>query len=224
MGVLAGQQDLITKIICEWTKANGAGALPLELAWLAVHAGIKVPQEQYPPRVSPPRLRHDKCDKVNTPPKAALEPVEGALTSKCFVLTGTWPDLGRGNSLELGKDKLKAMIEDSGGSVIKAISCLTNALVVGDNPGPKMVQEVHEQNVAIVDVNQLKDLIYGTHTLEDLLQGTYPAAAVAALSKSNIQVQRQSTSPDHLAQAAKGTARVMIPGQEADVRIGHSNG
>jgi BRCT domain type II-containing protein len=116
------------------------------------------------------------------------------------------------------------MIEDSRGSVTKAISCLTNALVVGDNPGPKKVEEVHKQNVAIVDVNQLNDLIYGTRTLEDLLQGTYPAVAVAALSKSNIQVQCQSTSPDHLAQAAKGTAGDTIPGREADVRIGHSNG
>ncbi len=150
--------------------------------------------------------------------------MEGALTRKCFVLTGTWPDLGGGNSLELGKDKLKAMIEDSGGSVTKAISSLTNALVVGDIPGPKTVQEGHEQNVVIVEVNQLKDLIYGTRTLEDLLQGTYPAAAVAALSKSNIQMQHQSTSPDHLAQAAEGTAGDTIPGQEADVRIGHSNG
>ncbi len=146
--------------------------------------------------------------------------MEGALTSKRFILTGTWPYLGGGNSLELGKDKLKAMIEDSEGSVTKAISCLTNA----DNPGPKTVQEANEQNVAIGDVNQLKDLIYGTRTLEDLHQGTYPAGAVTTLSKSNIQVQHQSTSPDHLAQAIGGTAGDMIPGQEADVRIGHSNG
>jgi BRCT domain type II-containing protein len=140
-----------------------------------------------------------------------------------FVLTGTWPNLGRGNSLELGKDKLKAIIEDSGGSVTKALFHLTNALVEEDNPGPKRVQEAHEQNIVIVDLNQLKDLIYGTRTLEDLLHRTYPAAAVAALLKSNIQVQRQSTSPNHLAQATKGTAGDTIPGQEADVKIGHSN-
>jgi NAD-dependent DNA ligase len=175
MGILAGQQDLITKMIREWIKANGTGALPPELAHLAVHAGIKVPQEQSPPGVSPPCLRCDKRDKVNTPPKAALELVEGALKSKRFVLTRTWPNLGGRNCLELGKDKLKAMIEDSGGSMTKAISCLTNALVVGDNPGPKMVQEAHKQNVTIVDVNQLKDLMY-------------PTVAVATLSKSNIQV------------------------------------
>jgi hypothetical protein len=54
VGVLAGQQDLITKMIHELTKANGAGALPSELAWLAVRAGIEVPQEQSPPGVSPP--------------------------------------------------------------------------------------------------------------------------------------------------------------------------
>jgi BRCT domain type II-containing protein len=63
----------------------------------------------------------------------------------------TFPAKGRGNSLELGKDKLKAIIKDSIGSTTKAISHLTNALVVGDNPGPKTVQEVHKQNVAIVD-------------------------------------------------------------------------
>jgi hypothetical protein len=116
------------------------------------------------------------------------------------------------------------MIEDSGGIVTKAISHLTKALVIGDEPGPKTVQEAYEPTVAIVDINQLKDLIYGTRTFEDLLQGMYPVAAIAALLKSNIQVQRQSTSPDHLAQAAEGTAGDTIPGQEADVRIGHSNG
>ncbi len=46
--------------------------------------------------------------------------------SKCFVLTGTWPNLGGGNSLDLGKDKLKAIIEDSGESVTKPISHLTS--------------------------------------------------------------------------------------------------
>ncbi len=102
--------------------------------------------------------------------------MEGAPTSKRFILTGTWPNLGGGNSLELGKDKLKTMIKDSRGSVTKAISCLTNALVVGDNPGLKTVQEAHEQNITILDINQLKDLIYGIHTLEDLLQGAYLAA------------------------------------------------
>jgi hypothetical protein len=68
VGVLAGQQDLITKMVCKWTKANGAGALPPELAQLAVRVGIGVPQEQSPPGVSPPWLRHDKSNKINTPP------------------------------------------------------------------------------------------------------------------------------------------------------------
>ncbi len=54
MGDLVKQQDLITKMIREWTKANGAGALPPELARLTVRAGIKVLQEQSPSRVSPP--------------------------------------------------------------------------------------------------------------------------------------------------------------------------
>jgi hypothetical protein len=89
-------------MIHKWTKANGAGALPPELARLAVRAGIKVPQKQSPPGVSPPQLRCDKRDKVNTPPKAALKLVEGALMSKGFVLTGIWSNLGGGNSLELG--------------------------------------------------------------------------------------------------------------------------
>jgi hypothetical protein len=52
--------------------------------------------------------------------------VEETLMSKCFVLTGTWPNLGGGNSLDLGKDKLKAIIEDSGESVTKPISHLTS--------------------------------------------------------------------------------------------------
>ncbi len=106
----------------------------------------------------------------------------------------------------------------------KLISRLINALVVGDNPGPKKVQEAHERNVAITDVNQLKDLIYGARTLEDLLQGNQPAAAVMALSKSNIQVQRQSTSPNHLVQATEGTVGDMFLVHNVNARIGHSNG
>ena len=68
MGVLADQSYLITKMIRKWTEANGAGALSPELAQLAVRVGIGVPQEQSPPGVSPPWLRHDKSNKINTPP------------------------------------------------------------------------------------------------------------------------------------------------------------
>jgi hypothetical protein len=96
MGVLADQSYLITKMIRKWTEANGAGALSPELAHLALHVGIKVAQEQSPPGVSTPRLRRDKHDKVNTPLKTVPKPLEGALKSKRFVLTGTWPGLGRG--------------------------------------------------------------------------------------------------------------------------------
>ncbi len=135
------------------------------------------------------------------------------LKYKLFILSQTWPDLGEGKGLELGKDSLKTMLEDSGGSLRKLFSRLTNALVDGDNPGPKKVQEVHEQQVGILDVDQPKDFIYGARILDDLVLEAYLMVAVAALAKSNIHVQHQFSLPNQLAQAAGGTAGDTIPGQ-----------
>jgi BRCT domain type II-containing protein len=54
-----------------------------------------------------------------------------------FVLSGTWPGLRGRQDLALGKDNIKAIIERHGGNVTSGFLRLTNALVIGDNPGQR---------------------------------------------------------------------------------------
>lgn len=58
-----------------------------------------------------------------------------ALVGKTFVLTGTFPEVGGGSGLNLGKEKVKAMIERFGGRMTTAVSGNTDYLVVGQLPG-----------------------------------------------------------------------------------------
>jgi NAD-dependent DNA ligase len=57
----------------------------------------------------------------------------------------------------IGKDKLKALIEKDGGSAT-GFSGLTNVLVVGDNPGQKVL-EAHEPKLTIADYDRHNDII-----------------------------------------------------------------
>ena len=51
------------------------------------------------------------------------------------VLTGLFPEVGGGSGLNLGKDKVKKMVEAFGGKVTGAVSGRTHILVVGKDPG-----------------------------------------------------------------------------------------
>lgn len=46
----------------------------------------------------------------------------GSLKAKTFVLTGVFPEVGGGQGLNLGKEKVAAMITSFGGRVTSAIS------------------------------------------------------------------------------------------------------
>jgi hypothetical protein len=55
----------------------------------------------------------------------------GSLAGQTVVLTGTFPELGGGAGLNLGKDRAKAMVEAFGGKVTGSVSGRTTLLVVG---------------------------------------------------------------------------------------------
>lgn len=55
----------------------------------------------------------------------------GILAGKTIVLTGTFPEVGGGFGLNLGKDKTRAMIEKFGGRVTSAVSGKTDLLITG---------------------------------------------------------------------------------------------
>ena len=64
-----------------------------------------------------------------------------------FVLSGTWPNLGGGSGLEVGKQRLKARIEQFGGRVTGSISGITDVLVIRESPGPKKMVEALEKKL-----------------------------------------------------------------------------
>ena len=76
-----------------------------------------------------------------------------------FVLTGLFPEIGGGQGLLLGKDRVKAMITAFGGRVTGSISGKTNVLVVGKEPGMSKVTQARAR--AAMKMCSLKDLKEG---------------------------------------------------------------
>ncbi len=70
---------------------------------------------------------------------------------------------------------MKAIIERHGGSVTLGFLHLTNALVIGDNPGQKKILEAHKQGLLIVDLDQITSIITNDRkTAQGLLLAPYP--------------------------------------------------
>ena len=74
-----------------------------------------------------------------------------------FVLTGIFPEVGGGIGLNLGKDKVKKMIEDFGGRVTGSVSGKTNFVIVGKEPGRGKV----EAGIPLIDLTSLNNRILG---------------------------------------------------------------
>ena len=69
---------------------------------------------------------------------------------KSFVITGSFIDIKR-NELEI-------LIKDNGGKVTNKVSNKTNYLILGENPGSKLI-EAQYKDVTIINFSQLKSLI-----------------------------------------------------------------
>ena len=69
---------------------------------------------------------------------------------KSFVITGSFIDIKR-NELEI-------LIKDNGGKVTNKVSNKTNYLILGENPGSKLI-EAQDKDVTIINFSQLKSLI-----------------------------------------------------------------
>jgi DNA ligase (NAD+) len=76
--------------------------------------------------------------------------VEGTLTGKTFVLTGTLPTLTR--------EQASAMIVAAGGKVASAISSKTDYVVAGEAAGSKLVK-AESLGIAILDEESLQALV-----------------------------------------------------------------
>lgn len=85
-----------------------------------------------------------------------------ALSGKTFVLTGTFPEIGGGAGLDLGKARMKAMIQRFGGRVTSAVSGKTDYLIVGKDPGLSKVEKArHSAKCEITDATTVVGAIEG---------------------------------------------------------------
>ena len=74
----------------------------------------------------------------------------GPLDGQTFVLTGTLPDMSRGDA--------KARIEALGGKVTSAVSKKTSYVVAGDSPGSKL-RKAEELEVSVLDADAFAALL-----------------------------------------------------------------
>ena len=84
---------------------------------------------------------------------------ETALQGTTFVLTGTFPEIGGGGGLDLGKAKARAMIEAFGGRVTGSVSGKTNVLLVGKDPGMSKVNKARRQpsKTVLASIRDIKE-------------------------------------------------------------------
>jgi BRCT domain type II-containing protein len=98
--------------------------------------------------------------------------IHGAIPDRlqglCFVLTGVFPEVGGGAGLNLGKNKVRSMIESFGGRVTSAVYRKTSYLVIGKEPGQTKVSQAQEKNIPRIDLAALQSFVVGAiNTLED---------------------------------------------------------
>jgi hypothetical protein len=90
--------------------------------------------------------------------------VAKAFAHKTVVLTGVFPTVGGGMGLNLGKDRMKAVIERFGGKVTSAISGNTDILVVGSQPGATKVEAARKRHkIQLLSLENTMDVIHGRY-------------------------------------------------------------
>ena len=71
-------------------------------------------------------------------------------------MTGVFPEVGGGAGLNLGKDRVKAMVESFGGRVTGSVSGKTDILIVGKEPGMSKVSKARAANVTLMSIHDLR--------------------------------------------------------------------
>ena len=99
-------------------------------------------------------------------PTPARCPNASACAGKTFVTTGVFPEVGGGVGLNLGKDRVKKMIESFGGRVTGSVSGKTDYLVVGKEPGMSKVSQARDRGVDLATTGAGKGCFNVTSTLE----------------------------------------------------------
>ena len=81
-------------------------------------------------------------------------------------MTGVFPEIGGGTGLNLGKDRLKKMLENFGAKVTGSVSGRTNILIVGEQPGRSKVDKARASDrCQLMGVADLKLAVEGKQEL-----------------------------------------------------------
>lgn len=87
--------------------------------------------------------------------------IQDKLLGKQFCLTGVFPELGGGNGLKLGKDKMKELLQNFGGKVTSTISGKTHYVIKGIDPGPKRLEDAASKGITALDCSELVEILMG---------------------------------------------------------------
>ena len=89
--------------------------------------------------------------------------VANVFAQKTCVMTGVFPELGGGMGLNLGKDRMRQVIERFGGRVTSAISGKTDILIVGREPGATKTETARQRNLQLLSFENTMDVIHGRY-------------------------------------------------------------
>eukprot|EP01135_Chromosphaera_perkinsii_P010512 Nk52_evm22s2152 gene=Nk52_evmTU22s2152 len=93
---------------------------------------------------------------------------EQFLEGKRVVLSGIFPEVGGGTGLNLGKDRLKSILQSHGATITSAVSGKTDYLLIGDEPGASKVSKAESQpRCQIVCLNDFKLAVQGQRPLDE---------------------------------------------------------
>lgn len=95
------------------------------------------------------------------PPSPSVGASRKALSGMTFVLTGTFPEFGGDNGINLGKERVSALIKSHGARVCGSVSKKTTALLVGKDPGAGKVREAGMRDVVMINLKGLLQVISG---------------------------------------------------------------
>ncbi|KAL7435774.1 hypothetical protein ACHAXM_004665 [Skeletonema potamos] len=109
-----------------------------------------------------------KKSKFQMPKPGQNGAIAGVFDGQTMVLTGLFPEVGGGTGLNLGKEKMKSLIENFGGRVTGSVSGKTNFLVVGKDPGASKVSKASAKSIPLVDLLALNRVIHGQASLDDI--------------------------------------------------------
>lgn len=98
---------------------------------------------------------------VPVPGRNGVKGTVHTLAGKTFCMTGTFPELGGGAGLALGKEKAQALLESFGGRVTTCLSGVTDILLVGKEPGRAKYEEARTRCVRMMGLGELKVALEG---------------------------------------------------------------